>query len=181
MRSRINFHYREWLYSRYIAALVSYCPLAAGSTVRAFFRTFCGGTACGCAASIARAADLRDGGIVFEVADIETAQFAAPFDCIFVRSCSLYNTDKFATSDVASGKLLAHLKPGGTFLFLYNSNFSGSKAVTWCLLASILHPLPQYARARARLSGARPSGIWQEIRWPASDRDVVAAPQQLVA
>ena len=63
-------------------------------------------------------------GITFEVADIETAEFPAKFDCVFVRSCSLYNIPEFAISDEVTGKLLKHLKENGTFIFAYHSSFS---------------------------------------------------------
>lgn len=138
------FRYREWLYRPYIAALVSYCRLAPGSTVL--------DVGCGqglfahllaqngmrvrgidiSEAGIGRARQLYGSGRVdFEVANIETAQFTVPFDCIFVRSCSLYNTDDFLFSDAVTEKLLAHLKPGGTFMFLYNSSFSEPEDDSW--------------------------------------------------
>jgi SAM-dependent methyltransferase len=70
-------------------------------------------------------------GITFAVADIETARFPEQFDCIFVRSCSLYNTPAFSWQNVTTNHLLRHLKAGGTFIFVYNSNFSSRVGRTW--------------------------------------------------
>lgn len=138
------FQYREWIYRRYIAALVAYCGLEPGSTVldvgcgQGFFSYLLwrsgmrvhGVDISEVGVRFARENYAREG-ITFEVADIESAQFQSPFDCVFVRSCSLYNTPDFSESSWATGKLVTHLKPGGTFLFLYNSNFSGSKNEKW--------------------------------------------------
>src|SRR5262249_17258509 len=62
---------------------------------------------------------------------IETASFPEPFDCVFVRSCSLYNTDTFPQQKEVSSNFLRHLKSRGTFIFVYNSNFSSKASPTW--------------------------------------------------
>lgn len=129
----------EWWYAGYIAALVGYCRLAPGSTVldvgcgRGFFSHLLWKNQMkvhGIDLSESRIACAREAysntGITFEVADFETAHFGASFDCVFVRSFSPYNTDKFRIDREPTRKLLKHLKPGGTFLFIYNSKFSGS-------------------------------------------------------
>ena len=69
--------------------------------------------------------------IRFAVADIETVIFPEQFDCIFVRSCSLYNTDGFPWNDEATSRLLRYLRPSGLFIFVYNSNLSSKKSETW--------------------------------------------------
>jgi hypothetical protein len=80
-----------------------------------------------------RAAEKQYGqfGITFAVADINTASFSHKFDCIFVRSCSLYNTNSFPFQTEVTSSLLRHLSSTGTFIFAYNSNFSSKSSPTW--------------------------------------------------
>src|SRR5439155_596051 len=59
-------------------------------------------------------------GITFTVADIHTAVFPERFDCLFVRSCSLYNTAGFAADDEPTRELLRPVKPNGTVIVAHN-------------------------------------------------------------
>ena len=51
------------------------------------------------------------------------------FDCVFTRSCSLYNTDDFIIRNDTTGYLLTQIKNGGTFIFAYNTNLNPTKKV----------------------------------------------------
>lgn len=138
------FHYRQWLYAPYISSLVSFSRLKPGALILdvgcgqgLFSHLFnrCGMRVHGIDASevgIRMATTLyAQEGITFEVADIDTAVFPTQFDCIFVRSCSLYNTDDFAVRDEVTGKLLKHLKEGGVFIFAYYTVFSERVSPEW--------------------------------------------------
>lgn len=138
------FRYREWLYRPYISSLIAFSGLERGSTVldvgcgQGFFsylfhRNGMRVHGIDISESGIRLAQRLYGvpGITFEVADIATAAFPAQFNCIFVRSCSLYNTPEFAASDGATAMLVRHLKNQGTFIFSYNSNFSSRSSPSW--------------------------------------------------
>jgi 2-polyprenyl-3-methyl-5-hydroxy-6-metoxy-1,4-benzoquinol methylase len=138
------FRYYEWLYRPYISSLISYCEMPRGASVldvgcgQGFFSYLLNQLGMrvqgiDISESGVRAARQAYGkcGIVFEVADIETAQLQKQFDCVFVRSCSLYNTATFPMSEAVTDKLLSHVKSNGTFIFLYNTNFSRQKSVSW--------------------------------------------------
>jgi len=138
------FHYREWVYAPYISSLVSYCHLKPGSLV---LDVGCGQGLfsylfCKCGMKVhgidmseigIRTATTRYGklGITFEATDMNAAVFPTKFDGIFVRSCSLYNTDDFAQTDEVTDHLLAYLKKGGVLIFAYYTNLSGKTSPHW--------------------------------------------------
>lgn len=138
------FHYRSWLYEPYVSSLVAICGLKKGSSVldvgcgQGFFSYLfhkSGMKVHGTDVSetgIRRAQELYGHpGITFGVSDIRTATFSEQFDCIFVRSCSLYNIREFPLQAGVTNNLLRHLKCGGSLIFVYNSNFSAKKSPTW--------------------------------------------------
>jgi SAM-dependent methyltransferase len=138
------FGYQSWIYSPYISSLIAFCGLQRGASVldvgcgQGFFSyLFCkhGMKVHGIDLSEkgVRTAENLYGqfGITFAVSDIQMATFPEQFDCIFVRSCSLYNTDDFPLRCGVTDKLLKHLKTGGTFIFAYNSNFSRKASPKW--------------------------------------------------
>jgi SAM-dependent methyltransferase len=138
------FGYREWLYAPFVASLIAFCGLRPGSSVldvgcgQGFFSYLFskhGMNVHGVDISETgiRTAEQRYGGpgVTFGVADIHTAVFPEPFDCVFVRSCSLYNTPVFPVSAEPTETLLRHLKPNGVLLFAYNSKFSSATSSTW--------------------------------------------------
>lgn len=137
------FRYRQWLYSPYISSLLSFSGLRRGSSVLdvgcgqgflSYLLHKCGMEVHGIDISetAIRAAEAAYGelGITFALADIHSFATSRTFDCVFVRSCSLYNTDHFPLSDEVTSQLLRHLKENGTFIFVYNTKFS-SKCGTW--------------------------------------------------
>lgn len=143
-KRRNYFHYPTWVYLPYISTLISFCGLKAGDTVldvgcgQGFFSYLLsksGMKVCGVDISetgISVAESLYGSlGITFAAVDVQTVTFAEQFDCIFVRSCSLYNTDAFVLKSEITNSLLRHLKAGGTFIFAYNSNCSSKLSPTW--------------------------------------------------
>ncbi len=138
------FHYRTWVYARYISSLIAICGLKKGASVldvgcgQGFFSHLFakqGMKVYGIDLSETglRAAETLYGGlgISFEVADVQTVNFQQQFDCVFVRSCSLYNTGGFRLQRQATDGLLRHLKDSGTMIFAYNSNFSSKERPKW--------------------------------------------------
>ncbi len=143
-KRRNYFCYQSWLYAPYIASLIAFCGLEKGASVldvgcgQGFFSYWFSEHAMkvhgiDISETGIRMAENLYGrfGIAFAVSDIQTATFPEKFDCIFVRSCSLYNTDVFSSQNEVTDNLLRHLKVGGTFIFAYNSNFSARPSPTW--------------------------------------------------
>ena len=138
------FRYSERIYTPYISSLIKSCGLERGSSVldigcgQGFFSYLL--SKYGMKVS---GIDLSESGISaaknvyghlglsFAVGDIETVSFPQQFDCIFVRSCSLYNNDEFPRNDEVTAKLLKYLRPSGLFMFAYNSNFSSKQSKDW--------------------------------------------------
>src|SRR5262249_6263843 len=102
------FGYWTWLYAPQVSSLVKFCGLERGDSllgigcgqgVFSYFFSKHGLKVHGIDISETgiRMAESLYGrfGITFSVADIRTATFPEQFDCIFVRSCSLYNNDVF--------------------------------------------------------------------------------------
>ncbi len=137
------FSYREWLYAPYISSLVSYAGLKPGSRV---LDVGCGQ---GLFSHLFHKRGLRVHGIdiseigirqaqatygkpglTFEVVDLNTTEFAEKFDCVFVRSCSLYNSGDFASRNKVTEMMLKYLKPDGVFIFAFNSTFSSKTSQT---------------------------------------------------
>jgi len=138
------FRYAAWIYVPYVSSLIAFCGLKKGDSIldvgcgQGFFSYLFrkhGMQVHGIDISetgIRVAENLYGGlGITFSVADVQTATFPKPFDCIFVRSCSLHNSDAFPRQKEVTGGFLRHLKSGGTFIFAYNSNFSSKASPTW--------------------------------------------------
>jgi len=139
-----HFRYQAWLYAPYISSLIAFCGLKIGDSVldvgcgQGFFSYLFGKQG-----MKAHGIDISETGIVtaknlyersgisFSVADSQTVTFSEKFDCIFVRSCSLYNTNLFPLQNETTKNLLKHLKRGGTFIFVYNSSLSSKPSPKW--------------------------------------------------
>jgi SAM-dependent methyltransferase len=133
------FAYSERLYDAYIGALVRKSGLRRGARVldapcgQGFFSYLFHKQG-----MKVRGADISPVGVAqaketyssldieFQVADIRALPFTEQFDCIYTRSCSLYNSADFATDSDMTRQLLRHLKPGGLFLFAYNTTAGGA-------------------------------------------------------
>jgi SAM-dependent methyltransferase len=130
-----RFGYKEWIYKPYLKSLLAKAGLNAGSTIldvgcgQGFFSSLlrnCGMRVTGVDLSDAgvRAACKNYGGsdIRFVAADINTMPTGSVFDCVFVRSLSLYNVEDFSRSHDVTDRLMQHVKCGGAFIFVYNTN-----------------------------------------------------------
>lgn len=138
------FPYSEWAYSPYVSSLIAVSGLKRGQSIldvgcgQGFFSHMFaryGMMVHGIDVSETGVGVARDlyaaSGVTFSVAEAKTATFSEQFDCIFVRSCSLYNSEAFAFQKDVTQNLLRHLKPDGTFIFAYNSNFSSKPSPEW--------------------------------------------------
>jgi len=66
-------------------------------------------------------------GAKFEVGDALRLPYAAMFDCVFTRSCSLYNCPDFAERRDVTEALLRYVRPGGVLIFDYYTNLCARK------------------------------------------------------
>ena len=161
------FRYRRGLYAPYVSTLVRACGLPAGSSVldvgcgQGFFSYLFHAhgmrvTGVDVSETGIQTAERLYGrrGITFAVADVRTARFPERFDCVFVRSCSLHNTATFPADDATTRALLSHVKPGGAFIFAYNSKFSSKSSPTWRYhsLADVRAHFGRYPDARVFFS-----------------------------
>lgn len=140
------FGYSKLLYLPEIRSLISMAQLKPGSTIldvgcgQGFFSNLfhkCNMKVCGIDISETgiRDAQIDYGalGIKFQLGDVLSTPFSAQFDCVFLRSCSLYNTTDFPTRSDITSMLLRHVKQGGYFIFVYNTKFNYSKNNdSWC-------------------------------------------------
>ncbi len=110
-KTRNYFGYREWIYRPYLKALLARANVKAGSALldvgcgQGFFSNLlrkCGMRVTGMDMSETGIRMAREcygsSDIEFLVADVKTISTAERFDCVFVRSLSLYNMLDFATS-----------------------------------------------------------------------------------
>jgi len=138
------FRYADWIYTPYISSLTAVCGLKKGQSVldvgcgQGFFSQMfsrCGMKVHGIDISEAGVSAARAlygaAGITFSVAEAQAVALSEQFDCVFVRSCSLYNTESFTSQKSVSRNLFRYLKPDGTFIFVYNSNFSSKPSPEW--------------------------------------------------
>jgi SAM-dependent methyltransferase len=134
------FQHRLWIYRPLVRALIRKAGLKPGSSVLdvgcgqglfsyLFWR--CGMRVYGIDVSQAgiKSAQTAYGSpsCRFLVADARKMPFARQqFDCIFARSCSLYNTHAFATGTDFTEELMDYVRTKGVFIFLYNTNLRRS-------------------------------------------------------
>jgi len=135
------FHYRTWLYQPFIRALIRKAQLEKGYKVldvgcgQGFFSSLFaneGLNTLGIDLStegIASATrNYHQEGLNFEVADIRAFSGSNAFDCVYVRSCSLYNINDFENNRETTNILLQFVRPGGVLIFDYYSNLCKRKA-----------------------------------------------------
>lgn len=129
------FGYKEWIYKPYLKSLLAKAGLKPGSTIldvgcgQGFFSNLlrnCGMRVTGVDISDTgvRAASKNYGSsdIRFVAADINTMPAGSAFDCVFVRSLSLYNVEDFSGNHDVTDRLMQYVKRGGVFIFAYNTN-----------------------------------------------------------
>jgi len=158
-----SFRYHKWIYAPYITSLISYCGLKKGASIldvgcgQGFFSWLLSKNGMKVHGIDISETKIQEAqrlyghlGVTFAVSNIETAKFPEQFDCIFVRSFSLYNVAMFPQENRTTNNLLKYLKPRGTFVFLYNTNFSSKISKTWRYhsLADVQQHFSGYPNAR---------------------------------
>jgi SAM-dependent methyltransferase len=162
------FGYRSWLYRPYIRAVASEAHLARGSRVldlgcgQGFFtRLFAElgmqvlGIDISTEAIRAARQECGSSGAEFEVGDILSLPYEGAFDCAFVRSCSLYNSQDFEARQAITDVFLKYVKPGGVLIFDYYSKLCrGKKSTTWRYhsIAAVKKHFARYPQARVYFS-----------------------------
>ena len=161
-RSDNYFEYQQWMYRRYLAALARRAALPRGGTVldagcgQGFFSSLFAKlgfetTGVDLSAAGIAAAQRRYGHLAaFSVGDVTNLEFSDRFDCVFTRSCSLYNDDAFPLDTTTTERLLRYVKPGGAFIFDYHTKLAARKhSASWRY-----HSLQELEHHFARFTGA---------------------------
>jgi len=139
------FHYRKWLFRPFVKAIVAKARLQSGYRVldagcgQGFFsglfaelgmRTL--GVDISSEAIRMATGKYGSSGATFEVGDVEHLHFENSFDCVFVRGCSLYNSEDFAANQRVTDGFLRYAKPGGVLIFDYYTNLcTRKKSKSW--------------------------------------------------
>jgi SAM-dependent methyltransferase len=161
---------RLWLYRPFVAELVRKAELNAGSRLldagcgQGFFTALFaeqGVKALGVDVSSVgiEAANqaYHTSGARFEVGDVLRLSPQEKFDCVFTRSCSLYNSDEFAWDTAVTERLLSYVRPGGVLIFDYYTRLArNARADTWRY-----HSLSQ---AQEHFSKFRSSEVYFSLR-----------------
>ena len=91
----------------------------------------------------------------FEAGDVRCLPYESTFDCVYARSCSLYNKTNLEESRQITDKLLTYLKDNGILIFDYYTRLSGRKgSVSWRYhnLSAIKSHFAKYPDARVYFS-----------------------------
>jgi SAM-dependent methyltransferase len=142
-RNPNHFGYRSWLYRPYISALIKRAQLPLGSRIldvgcgQGFFSHLFAQASMSVhgidlsAEGIAGARALHKSPLLtFEACDVFRYSPTAPFDAVFVRSCSLYNSPAFSADPSFSKHLMSFLKPNGVLLFDYHTKLNSWRGTT---------------------------------------------------
>jgi SAM-dependent methyltransferase len=133
-RAANYFGYRTWLYRPFVKALIGKAGLQRGQRLLdagcgqgLFTQLFAerGLVAVGVDVSAAGLSGAREvcssSGATFELGDVLELGRKGSFDCVFTRSCSLYNSLEFETRHEVTDRLISYLRPGGILIFDYYS------------------------------------------------------------
>ncbi|MGH7950550.1 MAG: class I SAM-dependent methyltransferase [Limisphaerales bacterium] len=140
-----HFNYKTWVYRPFVKALIKMAKLKKDSRVldagcgQGFFTSLFadyGLSVKGVDISAEGICQAREhygsDGAKFEVGDICNLPYEDMFDCVYSRSCSLYNRNNFDQDRSISDALLKYVKPGGTLVFDYYSNLCArKKSASW--------------------------------------------------
>ncbi len=131
-RRDVYFRYKTWLYKPYIRAIVRKAKLRPGDRVldagcgQGFFSSLfdaMGFTTLGIDISSegirSAIANYSSTNTTFRVGDLRSLDLRNEFDCVFARSCSVYNTEEFEISPEITAILLRLVKIGGVLIFDY--------------------------------------------------------------
>lgn len=134
------FAHREWMCRPYISSLLNLAGLPLGSSIldvgcgQGFFSYLLQTSG-----MRVHGLDLSETGVTaahqlyghlgikFVVADAMHIPFSQRFDCVFTRSLSLYNSDRFPFDSSVTDALFPSVTPGGCLIFLYNTKLGNSK------------------------------------------------------
>jgi SAM-dependent methyltransferase len=134
------FSYNEILYTYYIKSLIRFIGLKNGSRVldvgcgQGFFshifnklgmKSF--GIDISSTGILSAHKSYAAEGVNFLIGDVKSMPFSTAFECVFVRSCSIYNKNEFSQDNNFTKYLLNYVVKDGYFIFIYNTNFSSSK------------------------------------------------------
>jgi SAM-dependent methyltransferase len=139
------FRYNRWLFRSFIKALATKARLKDASRI---LDAGCGqGFFSGLFAELGfkplgvdisgeavRTAEREYGskGATFEVGDVTSLPFFKTFDCVFVRGCSLYNSQSFQRDRTTTDILLKYVRSGGFLIFDYYTKINPRrKSATW--------------------------------------------------
>ena len=155
------FRDRGWLYRPFVKALVRKAKLGSGARLldagcgQGFF------TALFAEQGIdALGVDLSSVGIDaakrlyefsparFTAGDILQLPFEEQFDCVFTRSCSLYNTTLFSHDTSVTDQLIRYVQPGGVLIFDYYTRLSESARAEGWLYHSVAQVKEHFAKFR---------------------------------
>lgn len=158
------FRQRRWIYQPFIRALAKKAGLAKGNTIldlgcgQGFFTSLFAGLglkALGVDISGEAIRSARErygsGGAEFEIGDVMNLPYKNAFDCVFVRSCSLYNSLEFEGNRSVTDAFLAYVKEEGVLIFDFNTKLSPrNKKQTWKFhsIAAVKKHFSCYAQAR---------------------------------
>lgn len=139
-----HFRYRTWVYRPFIKAVIKRARLAEGSRLldagcgQGFFTSLfakCGMRALGVDISpegVRQARENYGADAEFSVGNVCKLPYKNEFDCVYSRSCSLYNRNNFAEDHSASDALLEYVTPGGVLVFDYYTNLCPrKKSAAW--------------------------------------------------
>jgi 2-polyprenyl-3-methyl-5-hydroxy-6-metoxy-1,4-benzoquinol methylase len=156
------FQYRVWLYRPFVRALAKRAKLRRGGRLldagcgQGFFTSLFAGLgfkAVGVdisAAGVSAANQAyHSSGASFKVGNVLQLECRNEFDCVFSRSCSLYNSEDFETKHGVTDRLLTYVRPGGILIFDYYSRLDGNrKPKQW-----IYHSLGSVQKHFSRYAG----------------------------
>ncbi len=139
------FGHRPWLYRPYIKALARKAGLMDKGRVldlgcgQGFFTSLFAelgyqvvGVDLSQAAISSASNEYRSQLTTFEVGDVLTLPYEGTFDCVYVRSCSLYNCPDLLARQGVTEVFLSYLKRGGVLIFDHNSKLSPRRRqTTW--------------------------------------------------
>jgi SAM-dependent methyltransferase len=162
------FGYRTWLYRPFVEAVVRKTGLKRGARLldagcgQGFFTQLFaknGLDALGVdisAAGVASAREMyRSSGAKFELGNVLELGWKDEFDCVFTRSCSLYNSGEFEAKRGVTDQLLSYLRPGGILIFDYYSRLGAtgeSREWIYHSMASVQNHFSHYPGAEVYFS-----------------------------
>jgi len=162
------FEYENWMYRPFIRALIKKAGLKRGDRVldagcgQGFFSKLL----CDIGLDIV-GVDLSVEGIKtakrnctnpkaeFRAADIMSLPYASTFDCVYNRSCSLYNKRNLQECDEVTETLFRYVKPGGVLIFDYYTKLSPreeSRSWTYHQLGAVREHFARFPQAKVYFS-----------------------------